>query len=186
MAVLCLVGLGAFVALTPVQVAAQVGVDAAGVAQGTVSLVAEVCPAEAEAQPPAQQRPVRPPAPPRPGGPAPERPVPVRPQVTRPSSPDPRTVPSRPGAEALSRLSTPTDNAPRVSESAPASERPAVVAPPAHAAPSFPVRPYRSALIKRPAPGGFSTVTLMVVMTTPAVLAAAALRPSGRSRSSRA
>ncbi|MDG4865382.1 hypothetical protein P8605_45280, partial [Streptomyces sp. T-3] len=45
----------------------------------------------------------------------------------------------------------------------------------------FPVRPYRSALLKRPTPNGFSTVTLMVVVTTPAVLAAAALRPGSRS-----
>ncbi|NGO81322.1 hypothetical protein G6045_37535 [Streptomyces sp. YC504] len=74
---------------------------------------------------------------------------------------------------------------------APAAEQPApaeLAPPPPHMAPgpTFPVRPYRSALIKRPVPGGFSTVTLMTVVTAPAVLAAAALRPGGRGRSSRA
>lgn len=41
--------------------------------------------------------------------------------------------------------------------------------------------PYRPAAHARPAPAGFSTVTLMLVVTTPAVLAAAILRPRSRS-----
>ncbi|MFD9481461.1 hypothetical protein ACFWBL_32645, partial [Streptomyces nojiriensis] len=47
---------------------------------------------------------------------------------------------------------------------------------------AFHVRPYRSVALERRGPGGMSTVMLMVVVTTPAVLAAAALRPRSRSR----
>ncbi|MGG8408971.1 hypothetical protein ACM614_21445, partial [Streptomyces sp. 12297] len=49
---------------------------------------------------------------------------------------------------------------------------------------SFPVRPYRSAVLRTPTPGGLSTMTLMLVVTTPAVLAAASLRPRSKSRGS--
>ncbi|WP_158939443.1 hypothetical protein [Streptomyces sp. NRRL S-87] len=64
------------------------------------------------------------------------------------------------------------------------------VAPPRAEAPAlrpaaFHVRPYRSVVLQRRGPQGMSTVMLMVVVTTPAVLAAAALRPRGRSRSTR-
>ncbi|MFE1871362.1 hypothetical protein ACFW9N_10725 [Streptomyces sp. NPDC059496] len=47
---------------------------------------------------------------------------------------------------------------------------------------AFHVRPYRSVALERRGPGGMSTMTLMVVVTTPAVLAAAALRPRSKSR----
>ncbi|GAA0620678.1 hypothetical protein GCM10010394_59050 [Streptomyces crystallinus] len=43
------------------------------------------------------------------------------------------------------------------------------------------VHPYRPSATGHPAPAGFSTVTLMLVVTTPAVLAAAILRPRSRS-----
>ncbi|MFD8982080.1 hypothetical protein ACFV0Q_19555, partial [Streptomyces sp. NPDC059564] len=47
---------------------------------------------------------------------------------------------------------------------------------------AFHVRPYRSAALERRGPNGLSTMMLMVVVTTPAVLAAAALRPRSKSR----
>ncbi|MGW5398454.1 hypothetical protein ACWEV7_19185, partial [Streptomyces sp. NPDC003952] len=46
----------------------------------------------------------------------------------------------------------------------------------------FHVRPYHSAALARRGPDGMSTLMLMVVVTTPAVLAAVALRPRSRSR----
>ncbi|MCX4528954.1 hypothetical protein OG982_25245 [Streptomyces sp. NBC_01551] len=46
----------------------------------------------------------------------------------------------------------------------------------------FHVRPYHSKVLERRGPDGMSTVMLMTVVTTPAVLAAAALRPRGKSR----
>ncbi|MFK0252501.1 hypothetical protein [Streptomyces sp. NPDC090445] len=49
---------------------------------------------------------------------------------------------------------------------------------------AFHVRPYRSRALDRREPGGLSTVMIMAVVTTPAVLAAAALRPRSKSRSS--
>lgn len=47
----------------------------------------------------------------------------------------------------------------------------------------FHVRPYHSSALARRGPDGMSTVMLMVVVTTPAVLAAVALRPRSKSRS---
>ncbi|MFE9257034.1 hypothetical protein [Streptomyces sp. NPDC006879] len=41
----------------------------------------------------------------------------------------------------------------------------------------FKVRPYRSVALRQRGPDGMSTVMLMAVVTTPAVLAAAVLRP---------
>ncbi|MFF4851889.1 hypothetical protein [Streptomyces sp. NPDC001194] len=61
----------------------------------------------------------------------------------------------------------------------PAPPRAAAVAAPAVA---FHVRPYHSIALERRGPGGMSTVMLMVVVTTPAVLAAAALRPRSKGR----
>ncbi|MFD0356864.1 hypothetical protein ACFVHW_24460, partial [Streptomyces sp. NPDC127110] len=46
----------------------------------------------------------------------------------------------------------------------------------------FHVRPYHSVALERRGPDGLSTMMLMVVVTTPAVLAAAALRPRSKSR----
>ncbi|MFH7600628.1 hypothetical protein WDV06_36870 [Streptomyces racemochromogenes] len=47
---------------------------------------------------------------------------------------------------------------------------------------AFHVRPYRSVALERRGPNGLSTMMLMVVVTTPAVLAAAALRPRSKGR----
>ncbi|MFD3805571.1 hypothetical protein ACFWSF_09930 [Streptomyces sp. NPDC058611] len=47
---------------------------------------------------------------------------------------------------------------------------------------AFHVRPYRSVALERRGPGGLSPLMLMVVVTTPAVLAAAALRPRSKGR----
>lgn len=46
----------------------------------------------------------------------------------------------------------------------------------------FHVRPYHSSALARRGPDGMSTLMLMVVVTTPAVLAAVALRPRSKSR----
>ncbi|MFD5881735.1 hypothetical protein ACFWHN_23920, partial [Streptomyces yangpuensis] len=62
---------------------------------------------------------------------------------------------------------------------APAAPRAGAAAAPVSA---FRVRPYRAVAVERRGPGGMSTVMLMVVVTTPAVLAAAALRPRSKSR----
>ncbi|MFD6939501.1 hypothetical protein ACFWAP_25565, partial [Streptomyces goshikiensis] len=67
----------------------------------------------------------------------------------------------------------------------PRAEAAEVTAPPAPAAARvarFHVRPYHATALERRGPGGLSTVMLMTVVTTPAVLAAAALRPRGKSR----
>ncbi|MFF4319818.1 hypothetical protein [Streptomyces sp. NPDC001568] len=47
---------------------------------------------------------------------------------------------------------------------------------------AFRMRPYHSAALERRGPDGLGTMTLMAVVTTPAVLAAAALRPRSKSR----
>ncbi|MGW6688179.1 hypothetical protein [Streptomyces sp. NPDC054961] len=46
----------------------------------------------------------------------------------------------------------------------------------------FHVRPYHSSALARRGPDGMSTLMLMVVVTTPAVLSAVALRPRSKSR----
>ncbi|MCJ1675767.1 hypothetical protein MTF65_00005 [Streptomyces sp. APSN-46.1] len=66
-----------------------------------------------------------------------------------------------------------------VAEAVTAPPRPPVAVAPAT---RFHVRPYHSKALERRGPDGLSTVMLMVVVTTPAVLAAAALRPRGKSR----
>ncbi|WP_327356465.1 hypothetical protein [Streptomyces sp. NBC_01304] len=110
-------------------------------------------------------------APPGRAAPAPAPPVPA-PSAARAARPAPdRPVLPEPTPEPPPADPAPTPDPPRMRAAAgPVAER-------------FPVRPYRSALLKRPTPDGFSTVTLMVVVTTPAVLAAAALRPNSSSRS---
>ncbi|SDJ62533.1 hypothetical protein [Streptomyces indicus] len=207
MAVLCLTGLGALVVFAPVHVASQVDVEAAGLAHGAVSTVFDVCPAASEPDAPPQPEAPPPPvprtpsAPPASGAPAPELPVPELPtpwpSLGAPPSPVGGPPGSAPGSPAPSveepALSVGSDSLEgpvrppggRGLFGAPVAEELAAPAPPSAPGPVFPVRPYRSALVTRPVPGGFSTVTLMVVVTAPAVLAAAALRPGGRGRSSR-
>ncbi|MFG2973748.1 hypothetical protein ACGFYY_12170 [Streptomyces sp. NPDC048331] len=118
-----------------------------------------------------------------PGRPAqPTRPV----RPVEPAPPSPPGAKVKPSAEAEAGGSEPPEPAAGPEEpSAPASaDAPAPPAARAAAArvSAFHVRPYRSVALERRGPGGMSTVTLMVVVTTPAVLAAAALRPRSKSR----
>ncbi|MBC9713060.1 hypothetical protein H9Y04_10815 [Streptomyces sp. TRM66268-LWL] len=188
MAVLCLVGLGAFVALTPVQVASQVNADAAGVVHTAVTGLVGEC--RAEPAPPSPPTPASPAAPqPHPGAPASEPRAPGTPADAEPPARDRPAPPGQPPAPVAAALPPFDTAAAPAFRPAPFEPVPPELSPPprpmAHG-PTFPVRPYRSALVKRPVPGGFSTVTLMTVVTAPAVLAAAALRPGGRGRSARA
>ncbi|WP_327412542.1 hypothetical protein [Streptomyces sp. NBC_01233] len=114
----------------------------------------------------------------RPGPPEPAAP-PVVPQVV--------PAPAAPSAEAGAGEAEPpvpvpdpgggTAGAPA---DAPAPPRPRAAA--ASRVSAFHVRPYRAVALERRGPEGMSTVMLMVVVTTPAVLAAAALRPRSKSR----
>ncbi|MFD9567629.1 hypothetical protein [Streptomyces sp. NPDC059994] len=132
------------------------------------------------------------PVPPRAAAPAPAAPHMVRPGARR----------ERPGAGAVAPpadIGVPTSR-PRPPEPVRPPVVPTVVPPvvptvvptvpvpqPAAKARAHPaaahrlVHPYRSTALARPAPAGFSTVTMMLVVTTPAVLAAAILRPRSRS-----
>ncbi|MGW1635410.1 hypothetical protein [Streptomyces lavendulae] len=92
--------------------------------------------------------------------PGPDAPVPDGPAQPSPAPPAPAPGPEPVPAEAPAP--------PAVRAAAPAR--------------AFHVRPYRSAALERRAPNGLSTMMLMVVVTTPAVLAAAALRPRSKSR----
>ncbi|WHM37955.1 hypothetical protein [Streptomyces sp. BPTC-684] len=112
---------------------------------------------------------------------------PVPPRVAAPPVVRPAARPDRPAPGALApppQIGVPTSR-PRPPEPV----RPPVVPvpQPVAKAPAHPAavhrlaHPYRSTAHERPAPAGFSTVTLMLVVTTPAVLAAAILRPRSRS-----
>ncbi|MGW2580322.1 hypothetical protein ACWCYZ_03120 [Streptomyces virginiae] len=120
----------------------------------------------------------------RPAGSATPAERPVRPADPAPPSPPGGAV--APSAEARAGGSQPPE--PAAGPEDPSAPAPAdAPAPPAAGAAvarvsSFHVRPYRSVALERRGPGGMSTVTLMVVVTTPAVLAAAALRPRSKSR----
>ncbi|MFF1343050.1 hypothetical protein ACFVYT_35155 [Streptomyces sp. NPDC058290] len=107
-------------------------------------------------------------------GPAPAVAAPAPPEPPRPTAKaraaEPEPAPPAPGPEEVAE--------PAPAE-APAPPRPAAVAAPVRA---FHVRPHHSIALERRGPGGMSTVMLMVVVTTPAVLAAAALRPRSKSR----
>lgn len=145
---------------------------------------------------PAGRPPVRPSMPPppvaRPGTPAVVPPA-VRvtvPGAERPAVHHPGTAPGLPqapgpGAPAPGGAAQPPP-APPAPAPLPEAAAAAASGPPAPgaAAPvrAFHVRPYRSAALERRGPNGLSTMMLMVVVTTPAVLAAAALRPRGKSR----
>ncbi|MFD0271040.1 hypothetical protein ACFVGY_31400 [Streptomyces sp. NPDC127106] len=105
------------------------------------------------------------------------------------AEPPPAASPAAsPAAKAPAVAAEPPAAAP---DPAAAAEPPAAAAgaPPARGAgaarvSAFHVRPYRSQALARREPGGLSTVMIMAVVTTPAVLAAAALRPRSKSRSS--
>ncbi|MFE6905108.1 hypothetical protein [Streptomyces erythrochromogenes] len=89
-------------------------------------------------------------------------------------------------AEAVAAPAEPPPPAPGPGEAAGPGPAEASAPPPPRAAAApvsaFHVRPYRAVAVQRTGPGGMSTVMLMVVVTTPAVLAAAALRPRSKGR----
>ncbi|MFD6184748.1 hypothetical protein ACFWGU_26680, partial [Streptomyces goshikiensis] len=104
-------------------------------------------------------------------------PAAARPTVHHPGR---AAVPARPGdakapAPAVEPRAVPAPEAPEITAPPPP-------APPAARVARFHVRPYHSTALERRGPDGLSTVMLMTVVTTPAVLAAAALRPRGKSR----
>lgn len=105
------------------------------------------------------------------------------PRLPGPGSPEPASAPP---AKAGPGVSQPRPPEPEAGPVAGADRADATAPPPARAAAApvsgFHVRPYRSAALARRGPDGMSTVMLMVVVTTPAVLAAAALRPRSKSR----
>ncbi|WP_405942377.1 hypothetical protein [Streptomyces sp. NBC_00207] len=122
--------------------------------------------------------------------PAPAVAAPGRPE--RPGRPEPAQAPvvpapAAPSPEAAAGEAEPPVPAPDpggAAAGAPA-DAPAPPSPRAAAASrvsAFHVRPYRAVALERRGPKGMSTVMLMVVVTTPAVLAAAALRPRSKSR----
>ncbi|MFJ9940310.1 hypothetical protein [Streptomyces erythrochromogenes] len=117
--------------------------------------------------------------------PGPGRPAPAPPGPAEPPAAVDAAGPLA-AAEAVAAPTEPPPPAPGPGEAAgPApAEASAPPRPGAAAAPvsAFHVRPYRAVAVQRLGPGGMSTVMLMVVVTTPAVLAAAALRPRSKSR----
>ncbi|MGW7460279.1 hypothetical protein [Streptomyces sp. NPDC054797] len=103
-----------------------------------------------------------------------------------PGRPGPSQPPAEPSAKAGAGRAQPPPAAPGPGgEDGPATAEASAPPPPrataAHVS-AFHVRPYRSVALKRRGPDGMSTVMLMVVVTTPAVLAAASLRPRSKSR----
>ncbi|MER7461388.1 hypothetical protein [Streptomyces sp. NPDC097981] len=174
-------GAGLVAALCPLQ--GHVAVADDGIGRHGARL--DVCvPAGQPGRPAAAPPGVRPPAravvPGRPAVHHPGRgPVPA---VAAPGRPEP----SGPTAKAEAAEPEPVAPAPDAGPvaSPPPAEAPAP--PRAAAAPApataFHVRPYHPSALERRGPGGMSTVMLMAVVTTPAVLAAAALRPRSKSR----
>ncbi|MFB7177214.1 hypothetical protein ACFCYI_05870 [Streptomyces sp. NPDC056257] len=118
---------------------------------------------------------------------APERPGrPARPGLPEPARPPGAPDPAEPSAQAAAGEAEPPEPAPDPAEesatapaAAPAPPRPRAAVTRVSA---FHVRPYRAVALERRGPNGMSTMMLMVVVTTPAVLAAAALRPRSKSR----
>ncbi|MFE9632587.1 hypothetical protein [Streptomyces sp. NPDC006463] len=138
-------------------------------------------------EPPAAASPADPPAAAPPAAaPAADPPAADPPERARPPERPEPPSPAGPAAEAGAVGTEPPEPAPAAGPlsgpdpaDAPAPPRLRAAAAPVSA---FHVRPYRSAVLERRGPGGMSTVMLMVVVTTPAVLAAAALRPRSKSR----
>ncbi|MFJ3882276.1 hypothetical protein ACIPW5_33135 [Streptomyces sp. NPDC090077] len=154
----------------------------------------DVCVPGGPSKPPTVRLPVLPPPPvARPGTPSAGPPVRLTvPGAVRPTVRHPGTAPGlaerpAPGAAAPGGPAQP----PGAPPAAAAEPEPAAAGAPAPPGPAaavervsrFHVRPYHSAALARRGPDGLSTMMLMVVMTTPAVLAAAALRPRSKSRS---
>ncbi|MFI1281814.1 hypothetical protein ACH4U5_13845 [Streptomyces sp. NPDC020858] len=121
----------------------------------------------------AAERPERPERPERSAEPA----SPGQPEPPGAAGPSAQAVPGEP--EPPEPAPGPGDASGPAPAEAPAPARPRAAAAPVSA---FHVRPYRAVALERRGPDGMSTMTLMVVVTTPAVLAAAALRPRSKSR----
>ncbi|MFD5935189.1 hypothetical protein ACFWG9_30045, partial [Streptomyces sp. NPDC060333] len=85
----------------------------------------------------------------------------------------PPAAPARPGAPAAASPAEPVPSA----APAPARARTAT-----EFTSAFRMRPYHPSASERRAPDGLSAMMLMVVVGTPAVLAAAALRPRSKGR----
>lgn len=88
----------------------------------------------------------------------------------------PPAAPARPGAPAAASPATPAEPAP---SAAPAPARARTTT---EFTSAFRMRPYHPSASERRAPDGLSAMMLMVVVGTPAVLAAAALRPRSKGR----
>lgn len=153
----------------------------------------DVCVPGGPPKPPSVRPPAMPPPPKaRPGTPPGVPPVrvtvpgAVRPTVSHPGTAPGLVVPPAPGEAAPGGPAQP----PQAPPAAAAEPEPAPAGAPAPPPPGaalervsrFHVRPYHSAALARRGPDGLSTMMLMVVVTTPAVLAAAALRPRSKSR----
>ncbi|MEU7658432.1 hypothetical protein [Streptomyces lincolnensis] len=111
-------------------------------------------------------------------------PAPVAVPSRRPEpAPPPRRAPDRP--VALRAPAPPPEPAASGAAPGPVEERPEVLPRPAPPAFRWVPRAHYVGGPQRPAPGGLSTTFTMVVVTMPAVLAAAALRPGSRRRSGR-
>ncbi|GGT12078.1 hypothetical protein [Streptomyces toxytricini] len=154
---------------------------------------AQAAPAACQPAPlPAPQPPAPPVAPPPPPGPPPAvrppvlDPVPAAPTVHHPGHGPAATVPSAPPPPAAAKA-LPAPPEPPAPAPDPAPPPPAATAPPPPTAvaaqtTAFRVRPYRSHAAPPREAGNLSTVMIMAVVTTPAVLAAAALRPRSKGR----
>ncbi|MDK9495106.1 hypothetical protein QEZ40_004541 [Streptomyces katrae] len=151
----------------------------------------DVCVPGGPPKPPAVRPPVMPPPPvARPGTPSPPPvrvtvPGAVRPTVRHPGDAPGLAERPAPGAAVPGGPAQPPQAPPAADPQPAPADAPA---PPGAAAAvervsRFHVRPYHSAALARRGPDGLSTMMLMVVVTTPAVLAAAALRPRSKSRS---
>ncbi|GAA1582736.1 hypothetical protein [Streptomyces globosus] len=147
----------------------------------------------APAPTPAPKPPAPPVAPPPPPGPPPAArppdlaPVPAAPTVHHPGhGPAAPPPPPPPAAGALPAPAEPPapapDPAPPAEPPPPAATAPAPPAATAARTTAFRVRPYRSHAAAPREAGDLSTVMIMAVVTTPAVLAAAALRPRSKGR----
>lgn len=111
-------------------------------------------------------------------------PAPVAVPSRRPEpAPPPRRAPDRP--VALRSAAPLPEPAASGADPGPVEERPEARPRPAPPAFRWVPRTHYVGGPQRPAPGGLSTTFTMVVVTMPAVLAAAALRPGSRRRSGR-
>lgn len=139
--------------------------------------------------PPPKPSPVPPPPTPPPAAPTPPPRLPAPPPTRRPAPPPaPSPAPPRPTVRAAAPAPPPPATPPRPPAPKPKpkpkpSARPAPA--PAPEAFHWEPRPHYVGGPHRPAPASLSVVTSTVVITLPAILAAAALRPGSRGRNRR-